>query len=59
MSGQSLPTLSDLPALVVRQMELICTRFEQGWAHGHGPTIEEHLPEVPEEARGVLLTELL
>jgi predicted Ser/Thr protein kinase len=59
MSGQSLPTLSDLPPLVVRRLELICTRFEQGWARGHRPAIEEHLPQVPEEARGVLLTELL
>jgi tRNA A-37 threonylcarbamoyl transferase component Bud32 len=59
MSGQRLPTLGDLPALLVRQVELICTRFEQNWAHGQRPAIEEHLLEASNETRGVLLAELL
>jgi tetratricopeptide (TPR) repeat protein/predicted Ser/Thr protein kinase len=54
-----LPTLADLGAPLARAVERICTQFEENWATGRRPAIAERLAEVPAEARGVLLVELL
>jgi serine/threonine protein kinase len=53
------PTLQELPVELVRRVEAICTRFEQAWAAGGRPELEEHLQQAPAEARPVLLAELL
>jgi WD40 repeat protein/tRNA A-37 threonylcarbamoyl transferase component Bud32 len=40
-------------------VEAICTRFEEAWAAGGRPALEEQLQEAPAGAREVLLAELL
>jgi tRNA A-37 threonylcarbamoyl transferase component Bud32 len=52
-------TLRDLPVELVRQVEAICSRFEDAWAAGGRPALEEHLAQAPAGARAVLLAELL
>jgi WD40 repeat protein/tRNA A-37 threonylcarbamoyl transferase component Bud32 len=59
VSDSPLATLADLHAPLARAVERICTQFEESWVAGGRPVIEERLAEVPVQARGVLLAELL
>jgi WD40 repeat protein/predicted Ser/Thr protein kinase len=54
-----LPSLAELPAFEALAVKRICTQFEENWAAGRRPVIEDHLTWVPAQARGVLLAELL
>jgi tRNA A-37 threonylcarbamoyl transferase component Bud32 len=44
---------------LVRRLEMICSRFEEAWAAGRRPVLEEYLQQVPVAARQVLLADLL
>jgi hypothetical protein len=48
-----------LSADLARAVDAVCHRFETAWRDGRGPCIEDHLVEVPEPARPVLLAELI
>src|SRR5262245_7251045 len=50
---------STLPLTLARQVEAAYQRFESAWRAGQRPRIEEHLGDLPEPARAVLLPELL
>jgi tRNA A-37 threonylcarbamoyl transferase component Bud32 len=59
VSAPALPSLRDLPGPLVQLVEWVCKQFEEAWAAGRRPALEEGLREAPVEARGVLLVELL
>ena len=46
-------------ASIDREVDGICDRFEEAWKTGLRPVLEDHLAEVPEPIRPVLLRELL
>jgi serine/threonine protein kinase len=47
------------PSLVARQVEQVCTAFEEAWRSGQPPSLGDYLARVPPEARAVLLPELV
>jgi hypothetical protein len=53
MSVSPLPTLTESPAPLARIVEKICTQFEESWAAGGRPAIEDQLAEAPAAARSV------
>jgi hypothetical protein len=55
----TLPSLRDLPAALVRQVEQTCSRFEADWSAGRRPLLEAILGPVQGQIRAVLLVELL
>jgi hypothetical protein len=59
MSGPILPSLGDLPADLVLQVQAACTAFEEEWAAGRRPALEDFLSRAEPPARGVLAAELL
>jgi tetratricopeptide (TPR) repeat protein len=59
VNDSPLATLADLPAPMARAVEKTCTQFEESWAAGRRPSLEECLSKALPESRGVLLAELL
>ncbi len=48
-----------LPESIVRLVDRVCDEFEIAWREGHRPRLEDHLKDVPEPGRSVLLRALL
>jgi serine/threonine-protein kinase len=53
------PSIADLPPDAGRRLESVCRRFEDAWRAGGRPGIGDHLAEVPQAERAVLLRELV
>jgi tetratricopeptide (TPR) repeat protein/tRNA A-37 threonylcarbamoyl transferase component Bud32 len=49
----------DLPAALLLKVEAACVAFEQEWAAGRRPTLEDFLARAEPAAHGMLLVELL
>jgi serine/threonine-protein kinase len=59
MSEPSQAALSDLSAAEAQEVEQACSQFEAAWRAGHRPRIEDHLGQIPESKRFLLLRELV
>jgi WD40 repeat protein len=59
MSAAGPTDAGPLPLPLARQVDEVCDRFEDAWALGRRPRIEDYLGDVPEPARPALLRELL
>lgn len=59
MARSRSPKVESLPTELARRVDLICDRFEDGWATGDRPRIEDFLHALPVPARETLLGELL
>jgi serine/threonine protein kinase len=53
------PNTTPLPPNLVRTIDPICDAFEAAWKQGQRPMIEEHLGQVAEAVRPLLLEELI
>lgn len=49
----------DLPVSQEREIDRLCTQFEQAWRDGHQPRIEDYLDNVGSPVRDALLKELI
>jgi serine/threonine protein kinase/broad specificity phosphatase PhoE len=57
MSAAPLP--DDVAPVVQRRLDQACNRFEDAWAAGRRPRIEDHLETTPPPERALLLRELV
>ena len=58
MDARNPSTPRDLDIDLLRQIDVICRRFEADWREGKQPRSEDYLAEVPGRSRTVLLSEL-
>src|SRR6516164_9261919 len=59
MSEQLLPSGDSLSPSLAARIDEVCDRFENAWKAGQRPRIEDHLDDMPEAERSLLLRELL